>query len=237
MKKLLGISVLLLMLPISAIAGQIFPFVQVTSNGNIQIASQLTVEVLGAGDSKLGKFGVTSLTNNQVLFVFRNNIGISSSATDVYFQDGTLLNIASIKESSGVDFVEPVGNLPGGVYLDPKFVITKHFSAGSGNLPTSPTLANGINASGEWAGIVFDLLNNQTLTDVINAMGNWKYSGGEFSKKNPNAPSLRIGILAQGINGNTRQGESFINKVPEPSFVLLLGIGLGVVGLAARRLK
>jgi hypothetical protein len=232
-KKLLAITILVLMLPISAIAGQMFPFVQVSSNGNVSIASQLTVEVLGTGDAKLNRFGV-SLSSNQVLFVFRNNVGIASSIQDVFFQDGTLLSMASIYGSSGVVFNQPAAiGLPGGTSLNPPFLTTKHFSADS----DVPVRTNGVNAGSEWLGIVFNLLDNQTLSDVINAMNNWKYSNGQFSKRDPNAYSLRIGIFAAGINGSNRQGESFINKVPEPSLVLLLGIGLGAVTLVARRRK
>jgi len=221
------------MLPMSAVAGQVLPFVQVSSNGHANIASQLTVEVLGMGDAKLSRFGVT-LTGNQVFFVFRNNVGITSSITDVYFQDGALLSMGAVKESSGVAFTEPASfNLPGGMLLDPAFIVTKHFSADS----DVPVIGNGVSGNSEWLGIVFDLKDNMTYSDVINALGNWKYSGGQFSKIDPNAPSLRIGIYAQNIDGSNRQGESFINKVPEPSLVLLLGIGLGAVSLVARRRK
>jgi len=230
---LLGIVAVALMLPMSAMAGQILPFVQVSSNGHPNIASQLTVEVLGMGDAKLSRLGVT-LTGNQVLFVFRNNVGISSSITDVYFQDGALLNMGATTGSAGVAFEEPASfNLPGGMYLDPAFIVTKHFSADS----NAPVIGNGISTNTEWLGIVFDLKDNMTYDDVINALGNWKYSNGQFSKIDPNAPSLRIGIYAQGIDGSNRQGESYINKVPEPSLVLLLGIGLGAVSLVARRRK
>jgi hypothetical protein len=232
-KKLLGIAILVLMLPLSAIAGQIYPFVQVTSNGNVSIASQLTVEVLGTGDAKLAHYGV-NLSGNQVLFVFANNVGTSSSITDVFFQDGTLLDMAYVKNSSGVAFAQPSAvSLPGGYGLNPPFVTTKHFSADS----DAPFVPNGVNSASEWLGIVFDLKNNQNLADVIAAMNNWKYSDTGFNKVDPNAPSLRIGVYVQGINGSRRQGESFINKVPEPSLVLLLGLGLGAVSLAARRRK
>jgi hypothetical protein len=234
MKKmmLLGIAALLLMLPLSAMAGTVIPFVQVTSYGNANIATQLSVEVLGAGDAKLSRFGV-NLTDNQVLFVFRNNVGITSSITDVYFQDGTLLDMAYVTGTSGVSFAEPASfNLPGGAYLDPQFVVTRHFSADS----NAPIVGNGVNTNTEWLGVVFDLKSNMTLSDVLSALSNWRYVNGQFSKIDPNAPSLRIGVYAQNINGNQRQGgESYINKVPEPSLVLLLGIGLGAIGLVARR--
>jgi len=195
----------------------------------IHSSSSLTVGVYGTGDAALSRFGVT-LSNNQVLFVFRNTSSVASSIADVYFQDGTLLDMGNVYESAGVSFVEPAGNLYGGVYLDPQFIVTKHFSARA----TDPIIANGVSASSEWLGIVFDLKNDLTYSDVINAMANWKYAGGEFSKKDPNAPSLRIGIRAEGVAGD-RQGSSYINTVPEPSLVLLLGIGLGAIGLVSRR--
>jgi len=231
MKKmmLLGLAALVLLLPLSAMAGSVYPLVKVYPTGGVDIASQLTVGVYGTGDAELSKFGVT-LSNNQVLFVFRNNANVASSIADVYFQDGALLDMAAVYGSAGVSFVEPAGNLYGGTTLDPQFIVTKHFSARS----TAPIIENGVNASTEWLGIVFDLKNGMTYSDVINAMANWKYAGGEFSKKDPNAPSLRIGIRAEGVAGD-RQGSSYINTVPEPSLVLLLGIGLGAIGLVARR--
>jgi len=233
MKKmiLLGLAALILLLPLSAMAGAVEPFVKVFPSGGADIASQLRVGVYGTGDAALSRYGIT-LSDNQVFFVFRNSAAVTSSITNVYFQDGALLDMAAVYGSAGVSFEEPGGNLPFGANLDPQFIVTKHFSVRS----TSPVIDDGVNGGTEWLGIVFDLKNGMTYSDVLNALGNWKYAGGEFSKRDPNAPSLRIGIFAQGIPGE-RQGSSYINTVPEPSLVLLLGIGLGALGLVARRRK
>ena len=171
---------------------------------NTGTASQYTVEVsdsAGAG---------------QVQFVFANSGPAASSITDVYFDDGTLLGIASIAGSTGVDFsvgASP-GDLPGGNTIG--FEATAGFTADS-NPPAQP---NGVNP-GESLAVIFNLLSGVTVQDTINAL-----NGGE---------DLRIGIHVQGFaDGGS---ESFVNNVPDGGTTAVL-LGLGVLGLAGfRRLK
>ena len=72
---------------------EIFGFGCITNNGNgcVALAPQLTVEVTNPG-------------GGQVLFTFRNAGIIASSIADVYFDDGTLLGIATIIDGPGVIF-------------------------------------------------------------------------------------------------------------------------------------
>lgn len=154
---------------------------------------------------------------NQVSFTFTNSGPAASSITDVYFDDGSLLGIASVVNGTGVDFAQFASppNLPGGEEADPDFDVTAGFLADS-NPPAQP---NGVNPN-ETVTIIFNLVGGGTLADVLDELADG---------------SLRIGIHVQGFAGGG--SESFINNdtelVPEPGTFALVGIGL--VGLAAVR--
>src|SRR5262245_45722553 len=92
-------------------------------------ASQLTVEVEDAG-------------GGQVRFIFRNIGAAAMSICDVYFDDGTLLGIASITNGGGVSFSQDAdpGDLPGGNNANPDFEATAGFTADS----DSPVESNGV---------------------------------------------------------------------------------------------
>jgi hypothetical protein len=162
---------------------------------------------------------VIDLGSNQVQFKFFNNS--TSSLTDVYFDDGTLLGIYDITGSGGVSFsqVATPGNLPGGTLATPPFVTTEDFSADS-----NPSVSlNGV-SQGEWVAITFDLLNNKTYADTLAAL-----NGGS---------DLRIGVHVQSYPGGYSEG--FINNpvpVPEAETYAMMLAGLGLVGWAARRRK
>lgn len=198
-------------------------FSRITNNGNDPlINTQLKVDVTKVGSS-------------QVLFTFTNDVGVASSITDIYFDDGTLLGIASISSSAGVSFDDPAtpGDLPGGNLASPPFETTKNFSADS----NSPVSANGVNAVGESVGILFDLINLQTFDDTIAALNAGVINGA--------APgNLRIGLHVQAI-GSKGGSESYINVgttppntppiVPEPGTILGALFSLIPVGFIVRR--
>ena len=199
-----------------------FTFFNITNNNNEDLSDQL--------------YGVVSSVGDQVAFTFYNDVEIASSITDIYFDDGTLLGIASISSSEGVAFTQPAtpGDLPGGNDLTPPFETTQDFSADS----NEPVSANGVDAATEWVQIVFDLQDDpddpqggQTLTfaDTIAALTD---------------KSLRVGLHVQAI-GESGGSDSYVNNipfdpnvnpvVPLPGALVLLGAGLFRLAAYGRR--
>jgi hypothetical protein len=182
-----------------------------------------------AGDCAIGEaqlsVELTDNGNNQVLFTFFNTGTENSSIQAVYFDDGTLLGIASLIDAddgvggdSGVDFsvgaAPPV--LPGGNTITPVFETTAGFLADADN----PAPFRGVNP-GESLGVIFDLLAGKTYADTVAALGT----------------DLRIGmhVIAFDSGGS----ESFVSTVvPVPAAVWLFGSGLlGLVAVSRRKVR
>ena len=170
-----------------------------------------------AGEAQLS-VEVTDIGGGQVQFDFTNVGPALSSIADVYFDDGTLLGIAALIDAddnggdAGVDFTQGAspGNLPGGGVVS--FVATAGFTADS----DPPVQPNGVNP-GEMLGIVFDLQAGGTFADVLAELADGR---------------LRIGLHVQGFGDGG--SDSFVNNpIPEPSVVMLMGMGLAA--LATRR--
>ncbi len=168
---------------------------------------------------------VTSVGAHQVKFRFFNTGPRSSSITDIYFDDGTLLGIAYLIDAdenggmAGVDFSQGAwpGNLPGANLANPDFQVTAGFLADS----DPPVRPNGV-GPGQELGIVFNLQSGGTLADVIRELAT-----GE----------LRIGIHVQGFYKHG--SESLINAqpIPAPGALALASMGMGMLGLWKRRKK
>lgn len=163
-------------------------------------------------------------SGSQVLFTFLNSGPAASSITDVYFDDGALLGIASIINGPGVNFSQGAAppNLPGGNAVN--FNTTSGFLADS-NPPAQP---NGVNP-GESLGILFNLEAGKTFDDVIAALA--------LAGANPGVDvvgGLRIGIHVQGFTGGG--SESFVNRVPDGGTTAgLMGLSMLLIGLFGRR--
>ena len=199
-----------------------FSFYNITNNGYSDLAGQLSVDVIAN-------------TDGTVSFKFFNNVGIASSITAIYFDDGPLFGISSISDSGdGVDYLaDPSGSgtLPGWKNATPPFLTTRGFWAD----PSPPTQPNGVNASDEWVMITFALTTGQTYGDVIAALDRGCPAGVDDPEC---ADGLRIGLHVQAI-GATGGSDSYINNgrvVPDGGMTLML-LGGALVGLGALRRK
>ena len=177
--------------------------------------AQLFVEVIDAG-------------SGQVSFRFYNVGPVASSIADVYFDDGSLLGIATLVDADdgvggdpGVDFSQYASpaNLPGANNAVPPFVATAGFTADS----DAPAQPNGVNP-GEQLIVIFDLQGTQTYADVLAEL---------------DSGALRIGIHVQGFaDGGS---ESFVNNghdngVPDGGTTTLL-LGMAMLALEGLRRK
>lgn len=182
-------------------------FFNITNNGNTDLSSQLRCFVSSVAGN-----------DHQADFTFRNLVGVQSSVKEVYFDDGTLL-AGHILIQQGTNFTwggASPGDLPGGDSINPKFDVTQGFLADAGN--GGPN--TGINQFTDFLTVRFDLKDNQTYADVINAL-----------LKDPNLEgSLRLGLHVISI-GSTGGSDSYVSTmVPLPPAAYA---GIGTLSLLA----
>jgi len=187
-------------------------FVRITDdNGLLDISDQLKVIISSNGQVY---DDVYEQNVNKVTFKFQNlEDGIGSSISEIYFYDGSLLNMCSIDDSyDGVDFeqigetVSP-GHLPG--YTpdnNPNFSLVSLLSATEAE---NPSPKKGVNP-GQWIKIGFTLLPGKTFQDLLDEM---------------EAQRVVVGIHVQSIDSGTDQSDSFIATIPEPATLAMLAAG------------
>jgi hypothetical protein len=164
---------------------------------------------------------VTPGPGGQVEFTFTNAVGIASSISEIYFQDGPMLGAAALTQA-GTAFTAGgavPGNLPGGENLTPPFIATEVFSA---DAQGNPSL--GIDTATDSLVMTFNLLNNKSYADCVAAL----QSG-----------DLRVGLHVRSI-GDGGQSDSFVNggppvSIPLPQAAPLALAGIAGLGLARRR--
>jgi hypothetical protein len=160
----------------------------------------------------------------------------SSSITEVYFADGSLLSLASVSSSAGVTFSQ-VGSgsppdLPGGKNLTPAFVTTTGFVADIGSGSNAKGVEN-LQPGGvqEFVTIHFILQPGKSFADTIAALDGPLGDGND----------LRVGVHVRGfaMPFGATMSESFVNAsaVPEPSGSLALGLVSAAALLLRRRVS
>lgn len=184
------------------------------------------------GEAKINMI-VSDAGSNRVDFTFTNKSLQNSSITEIYFDDGTLLGIASVLDSgAGVTFSQ-IGsgnpsNLPGGESLSPAFKTTAGFLVDTGNGGPSKGVENLMDGGvQEFVTIRFNLINGKTFSDTLAALNGPLGDGND----------LRVGLHAKSFTGG--YSESFVNSVssvPEPAgFALSLSALVLFGALKARR--
>jgi len=155
---------------------------------------------------------VTDEGSGQVRFTFTNSGPDASVIEGIYFDDGTLLGIASIINGPGTSFMlgATPPELPGGNTASPPFVTTTGFLTDS---DPSPSM-NGV-GPGEFVAIIFDLQTGGTFADVLAELADGR---------------LRAGIHVIGYSSG---GSESLVTVPEPGTATLALLGLA--GMAALR--
>lgn len=200
-RGVLGLSLLLFVTSASA---EVFTFLRVTNNNIEDLSSQLSVNVTDAG-------------SGQVSFQFLNNVGIASSVTQIYFDNGAgaYLTALALGTQTGVDF--SIGgappDLPGGNAVS--------FSANYRATADAPVSPNGINSATD----SLQLLGSGLFANVIAGL---------------TSGDLRIGLHIQSI-GQRDGSDSYVtggtpSAVPVPMSAWLFASGLGFFAIARRRL-
>jgi hypothetical protein len=197
-------------------------FKRISDNSVVDVAPQLTVDIVGDGA-------------DQVIFTFRNSGTVAGGAViaDIYFDDrrGLLLSLDEIidrdsdsTQYAGVDFDTPAKplDLPGANSIDPAFQVTESLSFDADN--PGPKWGSG---AGESLSIRFNV-RESGLDAILAAL---------------HTPDFTIGMHVQCLPDQSYDGEywgtsasdGFVTTAPVPNAVILGGSGLSLAAYWLKR--
>lgn len=179
-------------------------------NNTVDISDQLSVDV---NDTESG-----------ITFTFFNDVGITSSVTDIYFDEGSsdLFSGFTITDSSGAlfsptdvtDSAATPSNLPGGSAVG----FSADYSADSDGNPV-----NGLDTDTDYVTFLASAGTDFTsFDDVIAAL---------------NTGDARIGLHIQAFADGESDSYISVNPVPVPAAGILFATALFATGLIGRRKK
>jgi hypothetical protein len=218
---------LLALAPTSVRAQSVFGFDCITNSAPQSCAD---------GETAL-RVNVAPGAGNSVNFTFTNLSSADSSVTEIYFDDGTLLALATVTDSGpGVLFSQigsaSPGNLPGGNSVTPNFQTTAGFVIDTGSGGNTRGVENKLDLGGvqEFVTINFTLQPGKSYNDTLAALTGQLGDGND----------LRFGLHVRGFSLPYGSGvsESFINlssPIPEPGSIGMLAALLGSAMWLRRR--
>lgn len=189
-------------------------FSRITSNANENVEGQFNLRI----ETVVGDTSVVD-------FTFTNNVGIASSISEIYIDNGSptgeVLDSGSIFAQSGTNFVwnsATPPDLPGGNSLGDPFDVTPGLLGDAQGNPS-----NGIDAFGEFLTVRISFQAGKAFADILDGL----LDG-----------SLRVGLHVRAI-GSEEESDSFVNDppliVPMPTTAALASLGLLGMGVRRRR--